>query len=182
MNRLLIVLIFFGGLLMGGCTKETPRPAAAPAVNASVCTPHYSVDNIGQLIKDASPALYREITQPSDRAQTGTEVKIIHGSIYAIGPPPLNDPVCAKNCTTCICCIQVTSDKEISLNGGGVVNDVENNAIEYSEGEENFNAANSYEGYKYFILANDNPTAVEIKSATATLSDDNQFVSIHIEK
>lgn len=172
-----IIFIFLGALLLNGCAKETTKPSG-PVKAAAL----YTDDQLGKLIRDASPALYEKIMRSPDRAPT-VDVRISHGRLDGIGPAPANDPICAKfACTKCICCVIVTSGSEINVNGGGVLSDVENNSIPYEEGEDAFNAANDLEGHKYFILADDHPEAVEVAGATATLSDDGQYVRIHVEQ
>ncbi|MGL4599584.1 MAG: hypothetical protein ACRCYO_18815 [Bacteroidia bacterium] len=176
-----ILFSFAAGLTMFfvSCSKRDVSPAAdqpVPSGQVVNVSRYWTTDDAGEAIRMASPKLYEQVSQSqSSRAPIVTS---IHGWLVGIGPPPENEPNCAKNaCSKCVCCYVVDGGALIpNVNDPGNLGDIPADLLTPEE----FNILGSSPGVKFLILADDAPNVDTISSITAT--DEGNIITLQITK
>ncbi len=156
------------------CSKRDEAAQAPPSGQAVHVSRYWTTEDAGEAIRTASPKLYEQVSL--SESSRGPIVTSIHGWLVGIGPPPENEPLCAKNaCSKCVCCYVV--------DGGAIIpnyTDPGNNGVLPADllSPEEFSILGSSPGVKFLILADDAPNLDTISTITAT--DEGNVIKLHI--
>jgi hypothetical protein len=171
----LVVFAGFALFSFASCQKESPMSAPTAGMRAVQLTHLWNDRNAGELIYQASPALYDALSDPAKTSLP--DVHKVKGMLVGIGAPPENEPICSKNsCTNCVCCYEVI-DYGPSLNSGNGTGNF--NILE--EGLEGFNAFNATSDPKLLIIADNEPNLDNVQKVIAEDTGDG-LIHLHIQK